>query len=354
MVPWKPKAGPWGTAPPSELLADVKDFWNQNLGQHWRRVMEHFTSSSDGLEVRLGLVGQGESGKTCMLNGIRRILFDIDLGPELEFGKSAEGIKKLIYERNQAEQILTKNNALARTTEAGDFDFDVFDGSSKIMTFIYHDAIGQLFQDVELGKEDRQRHTFLMKTLTQADVLWAIIGVRKGLKGPDFDTDEVEIVKGYVREAIKNRSGVHKISVGIVLTKADAAGDDEESEATRKNLNKLMDKAASRFSTLLERESKVWSACVFPVSSFGFGTSEDRDNVSTFSRDNARKAVLTNGRLQPWNIEKLLLWSLICGLEQPRPRRSEELDGLDLAVSRRLSPALNRMTGPIKIIKAIR
>jgi hypothetical protein len=204
------------------------------------------------------------------------------------------------------------------------------------LRFIYHDHIGQMLKmtRAELGDRESERKAFF-NDVKDAHVLWAVVSLHRS---PDrkiwLDRDEVDIVKSYLNEALERRSDAEPLTLAVVMTKADLVSGADGDE--RKTKLELMRTVADQFRNMAEYSRRVNAAAVFPTSAFGWDNSEDITDKPGFSRT-------TKGRMEPYNLDKLLLWSLVQGLEQPRKPRHP--NGLDFKVANRLNEVLGRLPG---------
>jgi|ERR1700733_11311774 len=307
-------------------------------------------------EIRLGIAGQGDAGKTVLLRAIETILCDINPGPGLELADlNAELAKKRYSELHEATEAFRTQGSV-RTTTARDFRYAVVDGTKQVMTFVYHDAIGQLLQQTELDDPDKKKHAEFVNKLSHADILWAVIPVRDVGGDIGIQMQEISIVKQYIADAIRlreARSDASKVSVAVVLTKADVLGQGGFDEA-KPTLAKLVNQIGDRFFNLIERSPSIWSGVVFPVSAFGFENSTLQE-TSTDSQHHDEKRYLVDGdSLNPWNIDKLLLWSLASGLEQPRGRPKADKLSNNIELTGRINGALALTGGPALVLKSPR
>lgn len=303
--------------------------------------------------IKLGIIGQGESGKTCMLNAVRRTVLNQSLGDKLYYGAlSATEMKILIDELAKAESALAKGS-LGMTYVANEYSHAINEGAKTVLSFIYYDAIGQLLKHVDIKGDELRRHVEFQKRMSIADVLWAVIPLYKTTKGCSISSTELQVIMSYVKDAVDERPENRKVSIGILLTKADIAGT-SESANTKTILDNIASEVVKKFKPLIQYDDRVWSSCVFPVSSFGFDNVVEREIQLTTTKEAVQQLVLNeNNNLEPWNIHKLILWSLICGLSQPRPRtEDEESEAKRLASI--LNPIMNQTSGPVLVVKEVR
>lgn len=288
-----------------------------------------------------------------MLNAVRRTILTQSLGERLYYGAlSATDMKVIIDELKKAETILTAGS-MPMTMAASEHSHAINEGAKTVLSFTYYDAIGQLLKLVELSKDEQRRHTEFQKRMSIADVLWAVIPLKKGPKGCYIDRDELQVILAYIKDAIDARPDNCKVSVGILLSKSDLVGTNESSGA-RTALDTLAHEAVRKFKPLINNEPRVWASCVFPVSSFGFNNAVDREIQSTTTKEAIQQLVLDeNSGMEPWNINKLLLWSLVCGLSQPRPRKEDEENEAKRLASI-LSSIANQTIGPVLVVKEVR
>jgi hypothetical protein len=216
------------------------------------------------------------------------------------------------------------------------FSYCIRQGHTPLMRFFYHDAIGQLLETsrAELGKEREADHRTFITNIKDADVLWAVVSVNQHLDGTVWlDQDEAEIVKSYVVEVLEKRSDSSPLSLAIVLSKSDLAGPENDDETKAKKVE-LMETVADEFRDLAEHSRRIHAAAVFPTSAFGWDNAEAIEGHLGYSRT-------TKGRMEPYNVDKLLLWSLSHGLAQPKKKR--DANGLDFQIAHKLDHVLGRM-----------
>jgi GTPase SAR1 family protein len=284
--------------------------------------------------VRLGVVGQEAAGKTCMLNGLRHVMRDTKLVSGLEFSRgSPEEVLEDLRIRNLIDTT-TGKNALASTRATESFIYYIRQGYTRVLKLIYHDHIGQMIMmtKAELGDREGERKTFL-NNVKDAHVLWAVVSLHRSPDGKIWlDRDEADVVKSYVTEALERRSDAEPLTLAVVVTKADLIlGADGDEKKIKQELMRTVDE---QFRNLAEYSRRVNAAAVFPTSAFGWDNSEEIADKPGFSRT-------TKGRMEPYNLDKLLLWSLVQGLEQPRKPRHP--CGLDFKVASRLNEVLGRL-----------
>lgn len=307
-------------------------------------------------KIRLGVLGKGSAGKTCLILAICRAMVEMNLGDELELAPpSVEKMKDILDRLGKDEQQLTRS-VLHRTAAPVDISLSVFNGHQRLIDFIYTDAVGQIVSSIKLGTHEDGEHKTFVNELAEADVIWVVLPInREGTRCKINVQDAEYFLKSYLREALELRQLRNEsktISVAIVLTKADLAGNSPESAADE--LNRLMEEARQRFSNLLNNSAIVYAASVFPVSAFGFESARPEELNASVDRIKIRESLLINDSLQPWNIENVLLWSIVCGLQQPGipiPRNQRERD---VAVSQKLDAAWALCRGPSHPIKKVR
>lgn len=302
------------------------------------------------LVLRLGIIGCGDSGKTCLLNAIRRTVMDVHPGKQLHMGMARAASARMdllsAVKGRYAEEALWRQGGLGITPTPNDLEYAIFEGAKPVVTFVHHDAVGQLLNFWRLGDEDLNSHVEFISRTSTADILWAVIAVQKEYEQKEcyIDRDELHLVMGYTKEAIHHMSESRKVSVGIILTMADRAGTLGPAHM-RATLDGLAAEVARRFTPFFENESKVWSSCVLPVSAFGLDKAEE---LETSSKEAARETILNSQTLEPWNVDKLLLWSLVSGLSQPRSRAEHDEA---MRIWSLLKPSLDRTSGPAINIK---
>lgn len=288
-------------------------------------------AKDEPLQVRIGVIGKGASGKTVMHLAIQKLVLSTRLEDGFELDTpDEEGLKELIRSVNKAEQKVS-TSLLPRSTTAGDFCYCVYRAEHTYLKFIYHDAIGQLLSVVNDGQPNKDENYAFKSRLFEADVIWAYLPIADSGERARFIEYDAAVVKSYLRSVLKERHPDSRLSVAVVLTKADRTANMQGSmEGAATRLENLMEHARDVFSSIILSD-KIASAAVFPVSAFGWNNAQELEGVND--------SAIVNEKLEPWNVDALLFWSLSCAVQQPgQPTRVRTKMQLDATAM--LQPAL--------------
>jgi hypothetical protein len=159
-----------------------------------------------------------------------------------------------------------------------------------------------------------------LKTLSRANVIWLLLPLQVDKDGKYLGVSKKDkvLADGYLQDAFERRSSSSPVAFGILLTKADVL-DDLESEKAKQELRKLHGELKSHFDWLISCDF-ISAAALFPVSTLGFGNAnifEDKNSTTPDSNDQLASYVLRGNDLKPYNVDKLLMWSLACATQQP-------------------------------------
>lgn len=306
------------------------------------------------MEIRLGVIGQGGTGKTELIRALQMMLMQnmIDPGPDLEFGpvnhQSAKE-ERANFEQHEAE---VAKASPSRTVEARDFEYALKQGGNIVCKFVYHDAIGQLLDTPDLDQTGLNQETAFIEKIALSNVLWVVIPIRIRFGEIMVDDSKVDLVKNYISEAIKFRNKKRissKISLAIVMTRSDLIGS-ELSKETLDAIGEASEKIIKKFKNFVEKNDIIWSSVLYPVSAFGFGNSIE-EKISTAQNNGSQGYYLAGPTYEPWNLSKLLLWSLCAAVHQPTGGLLRRHSGPNSDLASNLSEALGGTAGPALPLK---
>lgn len=306
------------------------------------------------LQIKLGVVGQADSGKTVIVYGIQESLGKIDPGEGLKLGAIDHEHAKHIQQETKKFTEILRTQSSAQSGSLVDFEYALRQGNKNLLTITYHDSIGQLLEltSSQLDAQSEELHNKYLNNISKCNVLWAVIPVRIKEGVPDFDDSEIEIVISYISKAINlrlkhgNRS---PFSLAVVISRIDIIGPYEESEL-KPAITELTLNIGRRFEDFVMNCSSIWQSAVFPVSAFGFTNYEVKyENTGDGNRD--QRYYLSRSMMEPWNLNKLLLWSICTGLEQPH--ESSIIGRLPVysRLAARIGGSLSQTYGPMLTIK---
>lgn len=226
-------------------------------------------------------------------------------------------------------------------------------GTKDLLSIVYHDPIGQLLQQTSLGALDAENHSKYLRNLSSCNIIWAVVPLRIFNGEPTVRDDEIEIVQSYVAESINARirdGTTAPVSLAIVISRIDAMGQYSEQEA-RSDIVRLVNEVGKKFERLAVKTDLIWSCVVFPVSAFGFN---NHALQSSATKDGSQEQhyLLAGPTMRPWNLDKLLLWSLCIGLEQPTGHTIFRRARANSDLASRVGDSLSRTEGPFLTLKA--
>jgi len=238
---------------------------------------------------------------------------------------------------------LMQKMPLPSTAMKYDFDFRLWYRIKPAIHIVYHDSVGQILTDID-PKRNPSRSEFL-KVISQATVVWLLLPMQVDKNGKYLGISHKDILlaEGYLQDALQNRTDRSPLAFAILLTKADVLNNLEQ-EITKQELHTLHSKLKDRFEWLTSNDF-ISTAALFPVSTLGF------DNAQLVTNDNDETVAYTlrGNDLKPYNVDKLLLWSLSSACYQS-VTASSALQ-VDDVVKRELLNNLQQLEGLIFTLK---
>lgn len=264
--------------------------------------------------MKLGIIGTSTAGKTYLVTAINRLV----LGGKLRLTDSLEitvvdGIDttKRLQETKDVIDIM-QQQALGSSVVGKDFDFRlVHGGIDDVVAITYHDHVGQALTDADSSKD--QSRSELISNVSKSDVIWFLLPLQVDNVGKyaGVKMDDLVLAQAYLRDCLRERvnSGIASpLAFAIVVTKADILGTAEFFKEKQEIID-LCDDLKSRFEGLIGSQH-ISVAAFFPVSVLGF------DNAEFVSENNETTFLLASNDLQPYNVDRLLLWSLLAAAYQ--------------------------------------
>lgn len=190
---------------------------------------------------------------------------------------------------------------------------------------------------------ERNRERFV-STIANAHVVWVLIPVQASETGEPrgIHLKDLTLTKGYLREAIRKRKPGVPVSIAFLITKADILG--ETSQSALESMQSASECVAQSFGPLLDHSKEVLLSAIFPVSSLGFGNAYLRADTSE-----PQWSLQSGMDFKPWNVDKLLLWSLTCGLTHQD--RMQPNNGHFQSLAKRLSTDAESLPGWVRPLK---
>lgn len=290
--------------------------------------------------VKLTVIGTSAAGKTYLLNAIHRLIFGgITLKNGLRIGVLDAQDTTMRFNEIETNVRVMQKALLPSTDMKYDFGFRLFRQVKPVIHIVYHDDVGQILTDDD-EKRKSSRGEFL-KTLSQATVLWLLLPIQVDKDGKylGISNKDILLAEGYLQDALQNRTS--PLAFAILLTKADIL-EDLEQEKAKQELRELHTKLKNRFEWLIGCDF-ISTSALFPVSTFGF------DNAQLITDPNGTNEkgsyTLRGTDLKPYNVDKLLLWSLSCACYQtPTPQ-------IDDVVKREILTNLQQLDGLVFPLK---
>jgi hypothetical protein len=295
--------------------------------------------------VKLAVIGTSSAGKTYLLNAILRLIFKgLPLKNGLRIGALNAGDTTVKFNEIEGNIRLMQKMPLPSTAIKYDFDFRLFHQIKPALHVVYHDNVGQILTDGD-PKRNPSRNDFL-KIISQANVVWLLLPMQVDKEGKYLGIAQKDILlaEGYLQDALQNRSNRSPLAFAILLTKADVL-EDLEQESTKQELHSLHATLKARFEWLIGCDF-ISASALFPISTLGFGNAQLLANSDT--SDEVGAYTLLGNDLKPYNVDKLLLWSLSCACYQ---NISSSMTKVDDIVSREILNNLQQLDGLIYFLK---
>ncbi len=283
----------------------------------------------DVTEVRVGCIGRGYAGKTALLRALAE-------GPVGEFFPSGlhidagdpRGVAQMIRDAEETQRLLHQFG-LPPTLGASHIRYYLYDGARQRVAYQLREVIGQVLTHTLPGSaaEQQARYTEYLRSLVNTHVLWVVVPCPP----PDPSArdrrryaNDLRITLAYLREALRLRAPEQPVAVALVLSKIDTLFPDAD-EARASLTDDVLRTSFGPLVHLIEQSSQVCDAVILPVTAFGFGNAILREEGG--QREGAPLGavdetfgpepiwLLREGvSEQPYNLDTLLLWTLLHGL----------------------------------------
>jgi hypothetical protein len=292
---------------------------------------EEFTRR-DGLElkeVRAACIGRENAGKTALFRAL-------DEGPVGDFFPSGlhvdlgdpREVAQMIREAEKTQRIL-QSSGLPPTLQASQIRYYLYDGEERRVVYKMREVVGQVLTHTLPDSAATQQTDYVeyLKSLVNTHVLWVLVPCPPPNPGPRERrrfANDLRISIAYLREALRLRTLKQPAAVVLVLSKIDTLGKNAE-EARARLTDDVLRKALGPLVNLIDQSARVSDAAIIPVTAFGFGnavlreSAGDRDGAPPESVDQPFGGepiwLLRQGVApQPFNLDTLLLWTLLFGL----------------------------------------
>lgn len=314
-------------------------------------ILENIFGSKDKIAqgdlpiVRLAVIGTGSAGKTYLLNAIHRLIFGgITLKSGLRIGALTAEDTTVKFNEIEANIKLMQKMPLPATAIKYDFDFRLWRQVKPVLHIVYHDNVGQILTDSD-PKRNPSRKDFL-KIIAQANVIWLLLPMQVDKEGNYLGIAQKDILlaEGYLQDALQKRNNQSPLAFAILLTKADVL-EDLEQDSSKQELHSLHETLKARFEWLIGCDF-ISAAALFPISTLGFGNAQLVANSD--SSDEASTYTLRGNDLKPYNVSKLLLWSLSCVCYQ---NVTESISKVDDIVTREILNNFQQLEGLVYTFK---
>ncbi len=295
--------------------------------------------------VKLAVIGTSSAGKTYLLNAIHRLIFGgITLKNGLRIGALNAEDTTVKFNEIEGNVRLMQKMPLPSTAIKYDFDFRLWHQVKPVLHIVYHDNVGQILTDGD-PKRNPSRNDFL-KIISQANVVWLLLPMQVDREGKYLGIAQKDILlaEGYLQDALQNRTNRSPLAFAILLTKADVLVDLEQ-ESTKQELHSLHATLKARFEWLIGCDF-ISASALFPISTLGFGNAQLFANSDT--SDEVGAYTLLGNDLKPYNVDKLLLWSLSCACYQNISSSTTKVDDI---VTREILNNLQQLDGLVYVLK---
>jgi len=306
---------------------------------------DRITAPKDLPVVKLAVIGTSSAGKTYLLNAIHRLIFGgIPLKNGLRIGALSAEDTTVKFNEIEGNIRLMQKMPLPSTAVKYDFDFMLWHQVKPALHVVYHDNVGQILTDDD-PKRNPSRNDFL-KIISHANVVWLLLPMQvdKGGKYLGINHKDILLASGYLTDALQNRTSRSPLAFAIVLTKADVL-EDLEREETKQELQSLHATLKASFDWLIGCDF-ISAAALFPISTLGFGNTQLFSNSD--SSDEVGTYTLLSNDLKPYNVGKLLLWSLSCACFQNVSSSTTKVDDI---LTREILNNLQQLEGLVYVLK---
>jgi len=260
--------------------------------------------------INLGIIGTSTAGKTYLVNAINYLTLNGKLNLKNNLWISVESGFDVARRTDDLDKFIEyiKRRAFPFTVEPEDFTFSLLDTDNSVCDIVYHDSVGQILTDAD-PKKNPSRKEFI-KTISQGAIVWLLIPMQVDKDGEycGIKMKDAMLAKAYLLDVLRDRpKNLPPIAVAIVLTKADVLNDLESDKNSKNKLNETIKDIKEQFNPLIN-SNNISVVALFPISAIGFDnakftpSNEAEHLPSTFT--------LAGHTIKPYNVDKLLLWSL--------------------------------------------
>lgn len=318
-------------AAPSQTLGTLVRFGGTPAGRLLAELMT----------ISMVILGRENAGKTAMTigmdltamgeflpSGLQLNLLDPD-GQDLsppELATRMDLIQRRLWEMSQC------GNGLHTTLKVEPVNYALCEGSTQRFQLITNDEIGQVinFTRRDSTPEEHRRSQQLIERMALAHVITLVLsppaGERHALTGFQWARD-LKMAGAYITASLQKRAPERPVSLAIVVNKIDTLSSTEQ--AARRSLSdEVLLKELQSIVQLVKNTPEIAHAAIFPVSVLGFGNAVEREPLPAEDDAEAGEPLsaraieaawcIDQGRaIEPFNLQSLLLWSLLAGaLEQ--------------------------------------
>jgi hypothetical protein len=303
------------------------------------------TSSDDIPTVKLGIIGTSTAGKSYLVTAINYLVLNSDIklnnNLSLDVADGVSTARRLDELRASIE--IMRTQALPGNDARKNFTFRLVHGIKPICTIAYDDNVGQVLTNVTDPRNNPLRNEFI-KAIKTSDVIWLFVPMQVDQSGEcsGIKRDDLILTKAYLVDALQSRSDNSPLALAIVLTKIDVLGD-IESDSSKKKLTSIA-QSIKEFFTATISSPMISVAALFPISALGFDNTKfiysetDLRNPTTFT--------LSGNTIRPYNVDKLLVWSLSCFMYQ---NTNVQIDG---SIKQAILQNIQEKDGLIYVLKA--
>jgi hypothetical protein len=180
----------------------------------------------DVREMRIGCIGRGHAGKSAIFHALGDSLVGnyLPSGLHLDAADPRE-VARIIREAEAAQQLLHRSG-LPPTLEVSETRYCLSEGDKRRAMCRMQEVIGQVLTHTMPDSEPRlqERYTDYLRSLVNADVLWAVIPCPPAAPNPSDRrryANDLRIIAAYLREALRLRTLGRPVAIALVLSKLD-------------------------------------------------------------------------------------------------------------------------------------
>ena len=300
-------------------------------------------------EVRAGCIGRGHAGKTSLFRAMQEgpVGDFFPSGLHVDVGDPRE-VAQMIREGEETQRIL-QESGLPPTLIPSQIRYYLYDGDCQRVVYKMREVIGQVLTHTmpNSAPEQQERYDDYLKSLINTHVLWAVVPClppNPSSRDQRRYSHDLRITSAFLREALRLRTLQYPVAVALVLSKIDTLFSDVEEARAGLN-NDTLRSSLGPLVHLVETSTHVSDAIIVPVSAFGFGNAvlrpqEQEAAVPSVVEDpfgaEATWLLKEGTSPRPFNLDTLVVWTLLYGLLNQITPTSPDLGSTDRELCRML------------------